>query len=151
MECFEWDWVSSNPGFVTLYLWPQLPYASNKSTYFIVWLWGFCEAGLTWCSPSNGCSNVPLFWPPIMEYPWPLTSANPGGFTFTADQSDQLLPTSGPPLGPKAPTAHVNYWGHQLLLPAFFLPCLLTLFTHTATRLILWKYKWECYFSGTIC
>ena len=31
MECFEWDWVSSNPGFVTLYLWPQLPYASNKS------------------------------------------------------------------------------------------------------------------------
>lgn len=58
-----------------------------------------------------------------------------------------------PPLAPltQGTNNHVSYWGHQLLLPAFSLPCLLTLFTYTATRLILWKYKWECYFSGTIC
>ena len=39
----------------------------------------------------------------------------------------------------------------QLMLSAFSLPCLLTLFTHIATRVILWKYKWDCYFSVTTC
>ena len=99
---------------------------------------------------SPQAKHLIIIWSPL-SCPTPLPSANPCGSTSTAEQSDQLLPTSGPPLWPKAPTTHLNYCGHQLMLPAFSLPCLLTLFTHTATRVILWKYKWDCYFSVTIC